>query len=168
MLVRKVRAATAESASGVDRRRAAQAFDPGLVARLAALVRSSALDRALVDGADPAASPQLAARTARLAARSTRARIADALERLARTEREAPARWRVLPSRSAVRANAPELYALAALLRGPAPVYARGVAMLRMLVTDGTGPAYSDREGDALAQQLCRARTAIGGQPAGL
>jgi hypothetical protein len=148
---------------GVSDRSAVRAFEPGPVARLAARVRSRSLDSALAGGADPAATPQLAARAARLTARPTRLQIARALERLARTERQPDGRWRVLPFTAAIRANAPELRALAAVLRGPAPVYARGVAMLRLLVTDGTGPAYSDREGGALAMQLRDARAAISG-----
>lgn len=142
---------------------AVRTLDPGWLARLGARVRSRSLDSELVAGADPAANPQLAARAQRLTARATRLRIAGALERLARTSSESRTSVRVLPSRAAVCANAVELDALAALLRGPVPVYARGIAMLRLLVTDGTGPAYSDRQGGALADALCRARAAIGG-----
>jgi hypothetical protein len=92
-----------------------------------------------------------------------RSAVARALERLARTPNEAPRLWRILPSRKAVGANAEELRALAALLTGPSPVYAQGVAMLRILVSDGTGPVYMDADGDALATELDMARRAIGG-----
>jgi hypothetical protein len=142
---------------------AAGACRPGLAVRLAARIRSRSLDRALIDGAKPAGDPQLAARAAALTTRSMRARVADGLERLARAERSPRSRWRVLPFREAVRANASELHALAAVLRGPSPVYARGVAMLGRLITDGTGPAYTDRHGAALARELGAARAAIRG-----
>jgi hypothetical protein len=131
--------------------------------RLTARMRSRALDRALIGGADPAANPRLAARARRLTTRSMRTGIADDLERLVRTADEQLARRRVLPFRAAVRANAPEMQGLAALLRGPAAVSARSVAMLRKLLTDGTGSAYTDRRGEALARDLRNARVAIGG-----
>jgi hypothetical protein len=153
----------ADGLIAVTDRSASSVFDPSWVVRLTARMRSRALDRALIAGADPAVSPQLAAHASRLTRRSMRAGIAVGLERLARTVGEKPAAGRVLPFRGAVRANTSELYGLAALLRGPAPVYARGVAMLRMVLTDGTGPAYTDRTGDALARDLRNARVAIGG-----
>jgi len=126
-------------------------------------LRGRALDRRLIDGADPTATPQLAAHAARITRPSMRAALADHLERLARAESQAWTRWRVHPYGSAVRVNAKELRALAALLRGSTPMSARGVAMLRTLVVDGTGPAYTDRHGSALAHQLRTARTAACG-----
>jgi hypothetical protein len=141
-----------------------RAFEPGWLSRVGARIRSRSLDSELVAGADPAASPQLAARAARLTARSTRLRLAGALERLALSDSErSRTSPHVLPFTTAIRANAGELNELGGVLRGTAPVYARGVAMLRLLITDGTGPVYSDRDGRVLADQLRRARTAIGG-----
>jgi hypothetical protein len=148
---------------GDSQRSATRPSNPCWMVRLAARLRSRALDQALGDGADPAARPQLAARAATLTTPSMRAEIANGLERLARTGIEPRTPWRVRPFRSAVHANATELHALAALLRGSTPVHARGVALLRTLLTDGTGPAYTDRQGGALARQLRHARTAVGG-----
>jgi hypothetical protein len=54
------------------------------------------------------------------------------------------------------------LHALAARLRAPGPLYARGIAMLTRLLTEGTGPAYNDSRGDQLAQRLRDARVAMG------
>lgn len=130
---------------------------------IGARLRSNSLDRAIAAGQDPARTAQLAARAEHLQTRTVRARLADTLDRLARSDRERSMRRRVLPSTAAVRANSQELHALAALLRGSSPVRARGVAMLRRLVTDGTGPVYTDRDGDALAAQLSRARSAVSG-----
>jgi hypothetical protein len=141
---------------------AARRLDPGWGARLAARLRSRALDRALIGGADPSATPRLAARAASLTSTSMRRHIAGGLESLAVTERTAHTRWRLLPSRRAAAANALELHALAARLRGPGPVYAQGIAMLSRLLTDGTGPAYTDRRGELLADRLRDARVAIG------
>jgi hypothetical protein len=163
MSLARSRAVPAGRFARSDDRDAAELLDPSWVVRLTARIHGRALDRALIDGADPSATPQMAARAARLTTKSIRVGTADGLERLVRVEREAPALWRVLPCRRATRANAAELLALAAILRGPAPVYARGVAILRGLLTDGTGPAYTDRRGGALADQLRNARIAIGG-----
>jgi hypothetical protein len=143
-------------------RRAARAFAPSWPTRLLARLHSRALDRALITGADPAEAPQLAAHAARLTTQPSRSRVARALERLARAASEPARLWGILPSRRAIAENAEELRALAALLRGPSPVYAQGVAMLRVLVSDGTGPVYTDNDGGALAAQLFGARRAIG------
>ncbi len=56
--------------------------------------------------------------------------------------------------------NEPALRELAALLRGSTPVYARGVAMLHALLTDGTGPVYTDPDGALLETRLHEAREA--------
>jgi hypothetical protein len=133
------------------------------MARFAARLRGRALDRALLAGADPADSMQLAARAAQLTSRPVRGHLAEGLDGLILALDEGPSRRRILPSRSAIRANAAELHALAALLRGPAPLYARGVAMVRELLIDGTGPVYNGAGGAALADRIRDARVAIGG-----
>jgi hypothetical protein len=141
-------------------RRVVEAFAPGWPARVGARLRARALDRALIAGADPASSRQLAARVGQLTARASRAEVADGLERLARAL-DTGRRWSVNPHRRAIAANADELAELADLLRAAAPVYARGLAMLRALLTDGTGPAYTDRVGMGLALALRDAHAAI-------
>ena len=163
MLLRKARAGAVVGFDAADEHGASEVLDPRWTARVTARVRARALDRALIDGADPAASRQLAAHSARLTRRSTRSGVADGLDRIARTETEPARLWGILPSRKAVRANLQELHALAALLRGPSPVYAQGVAMLRLLLCEGTGPAYTDRDGFALAARLWGARCAMSG-----
>lgn len=142
---------------------AAGRFHPGWTARLWARLRSRSLDRALIAGADPAATEQLAARAARLTSTSMRREVARGLERVAAGRRGAlPRRWQVLPFARAAAANATELHALAERLRGPGPLYAPGIAMLSGLLTDGAGPAYTDRRGDVLARWLRDARVAMG------
>lgn len=127
---------------------------------LAMRLRTRSLDDSLIAGVDPSASPDLAARAAKLMSRATRLEVADGLERLAT---RAPAgRLTLAPFRRAVAVNATELRALAIRLRGASPVRAPGIAMLRRLLTDGTGPAYTDRAGDSLAARLRDAREAIG------
>jgi hypothetical protein len=151
----------AEFVAELDRFAACR-FEPGLTARLGARLRGPSLDRALISGADPAATAQLAARAVRLTSASMRREVARGLDRLARDEHETRGRWQVLPSRRAAAVNAPELHALATRLREPGPLYARGIAMLSRLLTDGGGPAYDDAGGDLLAQRLLDARVALG------
>ena len=129
---------------------------------MAAHARAGSLDRALIAGANPARSPQLAARAALLTAPRTRALIAGGLGR-ARAGRAGAARALVGGrSRRPLLASAPSCSSWQALLRGDAPLDARGVAMLDELLTDGTGPAYHG-ERDQLARVLREARAALAG-----
>ena len=140
---------------------ATRLLGPSKTMRAAARLRHDGLDRALTDGADPAASPLIAARTTQLASVSIRRRIAAGLERLAQSADEPRGRFRILPSPAAIRKNRSLLLELAGMLRGDRPVYARGVAMLNVILTDAAGPTYSDRRGDALTRELEVARASL-------
>ncbi len=142
--------------------RSERLFCPGLGARMVARWRRASLDRALAQGEDPAASAALAARTTQLSAPASRARIAAGLERMALDAEARRPPFAVAPSRPAVRANRTELIELAAWLRRDRPLYARGIAMLRLVLIDGTGPAYTDRHGEALRRELDLARATLG------
>lgn len=125
---------------------------PSSLARALASLRRTSLDRELADGADPASCPMLAARAAALAGTRTRRGIAAALERAAfDNERSA---LRIPRSRPAITANRSRMLELADRLRRREPVYAAGVAVLRLLLIDGCGPLYMDRRGEALALAL--------------
>ncbi|HWX75503.1 MAG TPA: hypothetical protein VNZ05_09360 [Solirubrobacteraceae bacterium] len=138
-----------------------RALYPPLSARVAARMLGARLDRALIEGVDPSGSPRLAARAALLTSRCTRSELADGLDvALARAQRP-PNRTRALPLHSSVLANAPLIRELAAMLRGPAPLYAAGIARLHRLLTDGTGPMYRSSDGRALERELREARTAV-------
>jgi hypothetical protein len=76
-----------------------QLFEPSLLVRLQARARRMKLDRALAAGADPSASPLLAARAAQLVAPATRRRIAARLEQLAFTAERPRRRVQTLPLR---------------------------------------------------------------------
>jgi hypothetical protein len=132
----------------------ARLFGPGLGTRLAARVWAASLDRELAEGADPAECPQLAARAAYLTCRDTRARLAATVECFVTAAELPTGRARVRPARGGVRANRTALLELAARLRDDAPVYARGVAECKLMLTDGAGPAYVDRHGPALEREL--------------
>jgi len=134
--------------------RSVSLLSPGLATRVAARMRRFELDQALADGADPAATPLLAARAAQLVSRASRDRIAAALERAALMVDAERGRWRTVPRRDAVHANRAEMLRLAATLRHGGLLYARGIALLELTLIDGTGPAYTDPRGDRLAHQL--------------
>jgi len=150
----------AETYLGDYGRVAERVLEPRRSARLAARLRSTSLDRALIAGADPASSAQLAARAAVLTSRGSRVSIADSLERLVRAAQGPQRRWWSLSWPSSVLTNSSELHALASILHDHAPVYARGVAILNQLLTDGAGSGYAG-DGEALARTLSDARLAL-------
>ncbi len=155
---------TVEAFAATYDRVADRMIEPSRFTRLGARIRSHALDRALIAGADPADSPQLAARAGTLTSRANRLLLACGIERLLQSAtQEPPGRTRtVAPKRATVARHADQLRALAALLRGRTPLYARGIAMVGELLTDGTGPAYYG-EPDGLTQRLHETRTALAG-----
>lgn len=162
MVPQNVESAAGESFSSLYDRVLDRALAPSLRARFAARARSGSLDRALIAGADPADAPQLAARAAMLTSRLSRTSIAEGLERLLAAAQGPASQRRMRPLRAPVLASAGELRELAALLRGSSPLYARGIALLGQLLSDGTGPAYFG-EGDVLARRLQEAREAMRG-----
>lgn len=134
---------------------------PGLPTRLAARAFGGALDRALIHGANPASSPRLEARAALLTSQATRAELADCLDLLLARAKQPPRRRLALLRHDSILANSGLLRELASLLREPVPLYARGIAMLHRLVTDGTSPVYAGRDGTALESELRKARAAL-------
>ena len=138
-------------------------FEPTLIARIRARSRRLELDHALAGGVDPAGSPLLAARAAQLVSRSNRYRLAASLEHLALTTDAPRSLLGTAPSRDAVCANRAGLLELASTLRRGGLLYARGIAILELVLIDGAGPAYTDARGEGLARQLELARAALGG-----
>jgi hypothetical protein len=139
-----------------------QLFQPSLVARVQARVRHRLLDHELADGANPAECPAWAARAAELTSRAGRERAADEVESLIHFGERAH-RVKLGPHPAAARVNRGGLEALAELLRGDAPLYARGLARLQVTLSDGAGPVYTDRSGHALAGELDRVHAALMG-----
>ena len=132
----------------------------GWLTRLASGVRSRSLDAALVTGADPVRSRRLEVRALTLESPRARASIAAGLEQWIKAAHAPASRRRVLPRHGATLANESELRELADLLRGTSPLTARGIAAIRRLLIDGTGPAYVG-DADALARQLDVARDVL-------
>jgi hypothetical protein len=130
--------------------------------RVAARLRAGALDAALVAGASPESSVPLALHAEHLCARSQRRLLARSLRRLVAVS-EAPATRRspVPINRVAVRRAGGELESLADRLAADGPVDVRGVAKLRALLSDGTGPFYQPVGTGRLDQELTAVRSAI-------
>jgi len=106
--------------------------------RIAEVLRSSRLDRALADGADPASEPSLRQRARRLTSWRTRRRLAKALEEIERD------RGPGLPVRHDQVMEARDLLSeLTTALRSRERVSARGVLLARRIITDGCGPLYA-------------------------
>lgn len=115
--------------------------------RIVARVRSFTLDHELARGASPESSVRLALRAQRLTGMRERRMLAHGIRHLLdSTGRPARTAGSVRPlvsvRREQVRAAAPELEALADRLLRPAPVPARGMAQISLLLHDGSGPVY--------------------------
>ena len=122
-----------------------------LLIRVRAGVRRFRLDSALARGADPCESPTLAHRAARLTSERSREKMAARVEDII-VDAERPPRPKsvaVEPDRGEIAIAEPLLIEVRELLRSTAPVYARGVAMLKSLLGDGGSALYlPDRQGD--------------------
>jgi hypothetical protein len=129
-------------------------FLAGLRCRL----RRGELDRELAAGADPESTECLRRRACELTARSQRAGLAAAYERLLAEASAPPILLRAPVNRGGVRESAPRLAHLATRLREDPDVRAQGVARARVLLTDAAGPLYAPhggpRFGDAVRSAL--------------
>jgi hypothetical protein len=131
--------------------------------RITARLRAGSIDRALIAGEDIARSPRLKARAELLTSPPSRLALARGLEGLLAADGGPPRRARLRPPRESLRAAAPALRELAALLRAPGPLYARGLAMLNELLADGSGPLYARGGVAALERALGEVRSELGG-----
>lgn len=124
--------------------------------------RASALDRELATGASPESNLALAVHAGRLCNPVQRRILARSLTRIAAAS-TAPAgrRLKAPVSRSAVHMARAELVAVADRLAATGPVDVRGVAQIRHLLTDGTGPLYRSGPPDQLRGELAAVLTAL-------
>lgn len=133
---------------------------PRLTARLAARLRAHTFDRRLAVGvpADPGSA--LAAHRARVTSTAERRVLARALRRV-RQRADAPSWSSSVPVHADNIAAAGQLIdRLIARLETPGPVGARGMARLRLVLGDGSGPLYRCGRGD-LAGRLGAALAAL-------
>lgn len=133
-----------------DRGRAGVLPRPSLVTRLTAWVRAGKFDQLIAVGVPAPAGSALAVHHARLTSTAEREAIARTLRHAARDTRVGGL---VLSSRVPVHASnilaAEELIDKVTLrLHSPLPVQARGMARLRRLLADGSGPFYRYGRGD--------------------
>jgi hypothetical protein len=128
-----------------------------------ALVKARSLDRRLAAGEDPASDRLLAARANRILRRPSRERLAADWERLLRTARRpiAPRSPRVLVRPRSVLAVEHHVRELIAMIREPARVNPRGLALAALLLTDGAGPLYNPRRAVDLVPALQAAAAAM-------
>jgi hypothetical protein len=121
--------------------------------RIAARVRVLSLDRQLAAGAPPESTAALTLRAQRLLRPQERKRMAQVLRDLVRHVERSPSIALPLARRHVLDA-APLFHRLAHRLDGAEPVDVRGVAIARLLITDGTGPLYSSRSSRELAEAV--------------
>jgi hypothetical protein len=115
------------------------------------------IDHDLARGALSWSTVTHAARAVQLTTGRSRHSLARSLDALVeRAERPAPSGMSaaIAPCREQVRNALPEIRAISAWLRTAEPVDARGVAMLRALLSDGGGPCYVRTHPAALIVRL--------------
>jgi hypothetical protein len=123
--------------------------------RLTARLRTAALDRALAAGTSPESSVALAVHAEHLHNGAQRSLLARSLRRVGASSEAPSFQHRHAPfDREAVRRARAELDALAARLASSEPLDARGVARVRTLLADGTGPLYGQHEPERLRREL--------------
>jgi hypothetical protein len=128
----------------------------GRLLSLAARLRGAGLDRQLAVGVEPWRSPLHATRARQLTSHRNRRRLARSLERLIE-EAESPRHGLtavVPPAPARVREARPQMLTLSARLRGDRPVAARGIAVLKDLLSDGGGPFYTPGDPETLRRRL--------------
>jgi hypothetical protein len=131
--------------------------------RLSALLKKQALDRRLIEGESPQASPELSRRAALLLDPDERHEVAEAIRQTVTASLE-PQRGpssKVSLNRAGIETARKELDELGATLDGGAPVTPRGVAMARHLVTDMASPLYCESASETLAEAARHARIAM-------
>ena len=147
-----------------DRRRGGRSFRAWPVSvRLLVRLRRTSLDRELGAGADPSTNPQLACRARELCRPTLRRRLGVDVERALDAARvPAPLLTAsILLDRYSIGECERLLLGLAEELRSDRPVYARGVALTRLLLTDGASPLYAPSEPRRLEAAARSARAAL-------
>jgi hypothetical protein len=111
--------------------------------RILSAMAATKLDRELANGVRQDASPALARRARKLVEPTARDRLGRQLRRIVRDahERTAPGP-RVPLNRRRVLEVEDDLRLLASRLQSPSRVSVRGVAKVRLLLTDGSGPLF--------------------------
>jgi hypothetical protein len=130
--------------------------------RVVARVRTSALDRQLGAGASPESSVPLALHAGRLCEPTQRQVLARSLTRIVAAADAPMARRLAAPvHRPAVQSARAELAAVAGRLVASDPIDVQGVALIRTMVADGTGPLYRSAPPERLRRELTEVLAAL-------
>ena len=130
--------------------------------RLVARIRRPALDRELAAGASPESSVALAVHARYLCRPEQRRQLAHSLTEIgAASGAHAARRLRAPLALHAVARARGELAAVVDHLDGAGPVDVRGVALIRNLLADGTGPLYREPRPGHLREELLAALRAM-------
>ncbi len=118
--------------------------EASLVTRAIAELFAARFDKQLVAGVVPEPGSVLAAHVSRLASACERRKLAEALHHsVSDTHSRRTRMSATIPvDRSAVASAVGLIDQVVPRLTGPRPVSARGVARLRLLLSDGAGPMY--------------------------
>jgi hypothetical protein len=130
--------------------------------RLVVRARASALDQELAAGASPESSLALAVHAGRLCEPAQRWLLARSLTRIvAFSDAPAGRRLKAPICRPAVQRARDELSAVVGRLSATGPVGVQGVARIRELLADGTGPLYQPAQPEQLRHELVTALDAL-------
>jgi hypothetical protein len=126
---------------------------PSWRSRIAARVHTDRYDRMLAVGAPALAGSGLAVHSARLASTAEREAIARTLRRVVEETHRPPnvpagLRFRIAAYRNNVEGTEEIIDAITLRLHSPRPIGVRGMARLRVLLSDGTGPMFRRGGGD--------------------
>jgi hypothetical protein len=131
--------------------------------RLRARVMSYSLDRALAAGVPEDSSPALELRAQRLTNASAATELGGQLRRIITEAHEpGPPSMRIRPCTEQVLAVEEDLRRLASRLQSPRPATAGGIARVRLLLIDGTGPLYHSGGNRSLGALVNDAAAALG------
>lgn len=148
-----------------DDRAGFRAAKAGLTDRLQSRMHSSQLDSELARGVPPETTIALALHAERLTRPAACRQLAQTIRRLIAAARPRPGGRALVPlvplRHEEIRDARPELEALADRLVAAGPVSARGVALVRVLLSDGAGPLYRRDSRIDLRAHLGRALAAL-------
>jgi hypothetical protein len=149
---------------GVDRL-VAQLDRPTLRLRARVFAGRVALDEQLAAGVSPARTPALALRARQLVSSGRRQTLATCVEGLVDAAREGsrPGAGALPLARREILERQATLFDLAARLRADRPVYARGVALISLLLANCCSPVYRPHAGPALDHAIRAVAAALDG-----
>ena len=120
---------------------------PSWSVRLCARLLSARYDRQIEDGVSPTPGSPLAVHAARLTSPRERDELAHALRLVTHDADGGHFSMRAPVHSAAVHEGADVIEAVCERLADPFPVRARGMARLRILLSDGRGPLYRSGQG---------------------